>query len=423
MTRNGSAVITSVGEAVVDVLGWRPDQLVGRASTAFIHPEDQSSAITAWFDMVASPGSTHAWRGRYQGADGAWKWVESVNVNHLDDPDDPVVHTSMTLVTVDQVTIEEDLRARQQLLTRLSDALPLGVFEIDADRRIKFTNDRLHAIVGSPPAATAEAQLSTIIAEDRGLLEAALAAVLADQPVDDTELRLRLPEADPGAGTERVCLLSLRALTDDVGVVSGAIGCLSIVTDRVQLRRQLEIRASIDDLSRCMNRAATLELLASTLAHAGSDAGTAVVFIDLDRFKAVNDVFGHAAGDRVLVATAERLRAVVRGCDRIGRLGGDEFLVICPGVESEAKAHDIGERLAAAVTASVDVGPGVVDLRASVGVAWTDEQLDPDSLIAQADSAMYESKRIGRATVAVFGAPPDVTASQEPLGRGAGRAA
>jgi diguanylate cyclase (GGDEF)-like protein len=423
ITRNAAAVITSVDNSIVEVLGWRPDQLVGRASTGFIHPEDQPSAITAWFDMIAAPGSTQTWRGRYQGADGGWKWVESVNVNHLEDEDDPLVLTSMTLITVDQVSSEEELRARKQLLTRLSDALPLGVFEIDASRQIKFTNDRLHAIVGCPPAATAEAQFSTVVAEDRALLDAALAAVLADQPIDDTEIRLRLAQAEPRATAERVCLLSLRALTDDTGVVSGAIGCLSDVTDRVQLRRQLELRASVDDLTACMNRAATIELLSSTLAQPDAEAGAAVVFIDLDRFKAVNDLLGHAAGDRLLVLTAERLRAAVRGCDRIGRLGGDEFLVICPGVESQSKALEIGKRLAAALTATVDVGAGIVDLRASVGVAWTDERLDPDSFIAQADSAMYESKRLGEATVALFGVPVDEELAFGPAGHRVQRAA
>ena len=134
-----------------------------------------------------------------------------------------------------------------------------------------------------------------------------------------------------------------------------------------------------------------------------TEPGTAVAFIDLDRFKPVNDRFGHAAGDRLLVAVAERLRLTVRGCDRIGRVGGDEFLVICPGVANTAKAIEIGERLAGALNATIDIGAGIVDLRASIGVAWTCEQLDPDALIARADAAMYESKR-GSSNVTLFDA-------------------
>ena len=123
---------------------------------------------------------------------------------------------------------------------------------------------------------------------------------------------------------------------------------MSDVTDGAQLRRELEIRASVDQLTSCLNRAATLDLLATVLARdEPTERGTAVAYIDLDRFKPVNDRFGHAAGDRLLVAVAERLRLAVRGCDSIGRLGGDEFLVICPGVEGASTAIEIGERLAA----------------------------------------------------------------------------
>jgi diguanylate cyclase (GGDEF)-like protein/PAS domain S-box-containing protein len=397
LTRDAAAIITCVDEGIVDMLGWTPEQLVGLPSTSFIHPEDQPSAIAAWMEMVTEPGAVRVWQGRYRAADGSWRWVETVNENHLEDPEE-VVRTSMTRVAVEQVGVEEELRARKQLLSRLSDALPVGLVQIDARRNITFTNDQLHAIVGAPPAATIDALLAGVVADDQPLLDAALTAVLADQSVDDVELRLEAP-------ARRVCLLSLRALTDGDGNVSGAIGCISDVTDRVNLRRELEIRASIDRLTSCLNRAASIELLDITLArHDGNGPGTAVVYIDLDQFKPINDFLGHAVGDRLLVTAAERLRAAVRGVDRVGRLGGDEFLVICPGVESAARALEIGERLAGVLDVEVDIGPDVVRLKASVGVAWTVEVIDADSLIAQADLAMYTSKRsMSRSTTLFVG--------------------
>lgn len=403
MTRDAAGVITSVDELITEMLGWQPEQLIGSPSTQFIHPEDQASAIAAWMSMITSPGTPSVWRGRYQAANGMWTWVETVN--RLEDSDDPIVSSSMTRISVEQASMEDELRAREQLLTRLSDALPVGLFQIDLIGNVTFTNDRFHTIVGQLPVATIEAQMSPIVAEDRPLLDAALAAVLSDQPVDDIELRLRLPTADATHATEveRVCLLSLRALTDSAGVVTGAVGCLSDVTDGVQLRRELEVRASVDELTSCLNRAASLELLGRITATPNAKGmGNALIFIDLDRFKSVNDRFGHAAGDRLLVAAADRLRAVLRDRDEIGRLGGDEFLVISPRVESSAAAVKIAERIAAATTASIDVGPGVVKLRTSVGVAWTTEPLDADAFIARADNAMYESKRTGRKGVSLF---------------------
>ena len=398
-TRDAAALITSVDAAMVEVLGWRPDQLVGRASTDFIHPEDQPSAIGAWFSMLTAPGDTRVWRGRYQSADGTWKWVETVNVNRLDDADHPTVASTMALIASDQVSAEEELRARKQLLSRLSDALPVGLFQIDTTRHITFTNDRFHTIVGCAPAATTDAQFATVVADDQIRLDAVFAAVLADETVDDIDIRIELGgAARESTPAERVCVLAMRPLTDSNGDVSGAIGCISDITDRVQLRRQLEIRASVDALTTCLNRATTLERLAATLAdQANSAAPTAIMFIDLDQFKTVNDRLGHAAGDRLLEIAARRLRAAVRDCDQVGRLGGDEFLVICPGVDTEATALDIGQRLTEALTATIAIDTNSVELRASIGVAWTDRPIDADTFVARADEAMYEAKQARRA--------------------------
>jgi diguanylate cyclase (GGDEF)-like protein len=324
----------------------------------------------------------------------------------------------------------------------LSDALPVGVFQVNLARRVTFTNDRLHVIVGVGVRSSVDEQLSTIVEEDRYLFEAALAGALAGEAVDDIEIRLLFPRSDSIGSTERrqktesnqgnqstrttdpqspadhivttlassqdrerVCLLGLRTLTDSTGVVSGAVGCLSDVTERAQLRRELEVRASTDALTSCLNRAATLELVDRTLTAPGNGVGYAVVFIDLDGFKAVNDDFGHAAGDRLLIEVADRLRAAIREGDCVGRFGGDEFLVICPQVESPDHAIEIAERIATAFTSTVELEGCPFRLRASVGVAWTTEVRDADTLIAWADSAMYDSKRLGRQMVTLFTGP------------------
>jgi diguanylate cyclase (GGDEF)-like protein len=173
-------------------------------------------------------------------------------------------------------------------------------------------------------------------------------------------------------------------LTDAAGVVTGAVGWLSDVTDRAQLHRELEVRASVDKLTSCLNREASLKLVEQmTAAPKAPGEGNALIFIDLDRFKSVNDRYGHAAGDRLLAAAGDRLlaaagdrlRGTARKGDAVGRVGGDEFIVICPRVESSAQAVKIAERIAAATTATVDVGTGVAELRTRVGVAR-----GPDSL-------------------------------------------
>jgi diguanylate cyclase (GGDEF)-like protein/PAS domain S-box-containing protein len=404
IVRDAAAMIISVGDEITKVLGWLPSQFVGHPSTDFVHPEDQPSAVAAWFEMMEVPGETRTWQGRYRTSDGSWKWVECVNISKLDDPEYAVVMTTMRQVAVDQVSVAEELRARKQLLSRLSDAMPIGMFEIDIERSVTFMNDRLHIILGNSASATIDAQFSVIDENDRTHLESALESVLANEAVDDVELRFAR-SSDDGTSEERVCVLSMRPLTDEAGVVTGAVGCVSDITAQVLLRHQLEIRANTDELTSCLSRPRTLEVLASSLdGQTDTPGGTAVIFIDLCGFKAINDQYGHAAGDQVLKVAGTRLKSAIREYDQVGRFGGDEFLVICSRVESASRSLEIAKRITASLTQPVKSSTDVIELRASVGVAWSSGHIDADTLVAQADDAMYESKRNGSSSVVLFAA-------------------
>jgi diguanylate cyclase (GGDEF)-like protein/PAS domain S-box-containing protein len=408
IVRDAAAMIIAVGDEITEVLGWFPSEFVGHPSTDFVHPEDQPTAVAAWFEMIDMPGETRTWQGRYRTSDGAWKWVQCVNLSKLEDQVHPVVLTTMRQVAVDQVNVAEELRARKQLLNRLSDAMPIGMFQIDADRSVTFTNDRLHTILGHPASATMNAQFSNIDEDDRVQMEAALNAVLANEAIDDVELRFKRTSGE-GRSEERVCVLSMRPLTDEAGEVTGAVGCVSDITAQVLLRRQLEIRANTDELTMCLSRARTLEVLSEVLRHQREGpGGTAVIFVDLCGFKSINDQFGHAAGDQVLKVAGSRLRSAIRQYDEVGRFGGDEFLVVCPRVETGPMSLEIAKRVTASLTQPVHGTSNVIELRASVGVAWSSAIIDADTLVAQADHAMYESKRNGSTTVVLF-APTDRT--------------
>jgi diguanylate cyclase (GGDEF)-like protein len=183
----------------------------------------------------------------------------------------------------------------------------------------------------------------------------------------------------------------MRALHDESRLLSGAVLCLDDVTEANRLRAELEWRASMDDLTRCHNRNAILDVLQRALL-AGSDV--AVVYIDVDRFKTINDRYGHAAGDRLLVGVAENLARAVRASDRIGRIGGDEFLVVCPDTIDPADALAMADRLASMLCTDHDLGPVRLPILVSIGVAHAATAgTDADALIAAADTAMYEAKR------------------------------
>ncbi len=406
LVRNEAALITGVEDSIVEILGWRPEQLVGSPPTDFIHPDDLARAVGSWFAMMNDPGSTRTWRGRFRTAEGGWCWIEAANTNRLDDPKDPGIFTVIRPSEANPLDLEEELRAREELIARLTDALPVGVFHIDRERRILFTNGRLHHILLTPPAVDVANQFSAVTDEDSQQLDTAVDTALAGGEVNGLELHFDVVVPHPDFASTRICEVNLRPLTDGAGSVSGVIGTLSDVTERVDLRRELEVRASTDTLTGCLNRAAVFELLDFAL-RSGSDShlGVGVIFMDLDRFKEINDRLGHAAGDRALVSAAARIRGAIRAGDVLGRIGGDEFLVVCPAIPSPDAVASVAQGISEALRAPVSDVTDQIELSASVGMAWTDRRDEsPDALIARADGAMYESK-LGGVGAAVLAAP------------------
>jgi diguanylate cyclase (GGDEF)-like protein/PAS domain S-box-containing protein len=381
LRRDEVAVVVEIDEAVTALLGWRADELVGARSIELVHADDVERAIANWMEMLAVPSRPHRWRGRYRCSDGSYLWLDISNTNRLEDPVHNDVLSEMVDVS-DEMSMHEALRERERLLRRLTEALPSGILQFDADRRVIHANEQLAAIV----EPSIEGLLDAVVDADRPTLAAALAALLGDGV--DTDLEVRLVG-------ERVCRIALRTLTDDVGFVSGGLACVDDVTEASLLRQQLELKATFDGLTACFSRTAILAALEEV---ASSGTGTGVVFIDLDRFKEINDELGHGAGDELLGAVGERLRRSVRDVDLVGRLGGDEFLVVCPSVDRRALAG-IARRLADAIAEPLVLcGAHPIRPHASLGTGWAagGAAADAAALVAEADAAMYAAKHAMR---------------------------
>ncbi len=171
---------------------------------------------------------------------------------------------------------------------------------------------------------------------------------------------------------------------------------------RIDLRESSEKSretALHDPLTGLPNRVLLLERLEHTVLHGRrSGAVAAILFADLDRFKKVNDLYGHSVGDELLVAVADRLRAVVRPGDTLARTSGDEFVVLCEDINGRSHADSIASRIGAAVAAPFELSVGEVLMTASVGIAFSGptDQLS-EQLLQDADTAMYQAKRKGGA--------------------------
>ncbi len=399
INKDDAGFIVNVDEAVTQILGWSAEEMEGRRSIEFIHPDDHALAIDNWMALLASPGIGRRVRLRHRRKDGSWVWFELTNNNLLEDPDHGLVVSEM-------LDISEEM-ARQQLFERLAETVPVGLFQVDAKRNIVYTNEQLHQILRVGEAASVQAQLATVVGADRALLERALDAVLGAGEDAELEVELQLPD-----GGLRFCAVSLRALSHD-GVIGGAIACVADVTDSTRMREELKKRATFDELTGCYNRPSIMQALDANIACGQRRAERAVMFIDLDHFKEVNDRQGHAAGDELLSGVAEKLRSLVRADDMVGRIGGDEFLIVCPEIGGPQQAMKLAQRIADALRSGIcPAATGAAQqLTVSIGVAWSSgEGIGADTLVAQADSAMYESKRerVGQPKLAAC--EPEITA-------------
>jgi diguanylate cyclase (GGDEF)-like protein/PAS domain S-box-containing protein len=197
---------------------------------------------------------------------------------------------------------------------------------------------------------------------------------------------------------------------DDVAFLQSIANVLGDALDRFAGEEEIRHRGLHDPLTELPNRTLVLERLAQAIArvdHSGpAHPRVALLFLDLDHFKNINDGLGHRAGDDVLCQVADRLRAAVRPVDTVGRFGGDEFVVLCEDVADEEEATTIARRLLEAFSKPFRAGGDHHVVGVSIGVALMDAGhdaiLDPDALLRDADAAMYRAKEAGRSRIEVF---------------------
>jgi diguanylate cyclase (GGDEF)-like protein/PAS domain S-box-containing protein len=197
------------------------------------------------------------------------------------------------------------------------------------------------------------------------------------------------------------------ALTDARGSVTSIMALVQDVSDRVQVERHQQYVANHDALTGLYNRAAFHEQLRLSLGEVKKSGGTvALLFIDLDGFKRINDEQGHHAGDQVLRIVAQRLGSAVREGDTVARLGGDEFLVMLDSNRTSDEPHVIGHRIIDALNQPMEVNGCSLRVGASIGVAvHPPMEGEIDVLMGAADEAMYAAKRDGKGRVCYAESP------------------
>ncbi|HET6811670.1 MAG TPA: sensor domain-containing diguanylate cyclase [Acidimicrobiales bacterium] len=369
------SALVDVDEATTLMLGWARDEMVGHPTLEFIHPDDHAKAIDNWMEFIRVRGS-HAVRLRYLRKDGSWLWLETSNQWSEGPGAEPTVLCQMIDIS-EEMAAHEALRRGEQLLRRVTETVPVGLAELAVDRSVTYCNGRLRNLLASADVGSVAELLASLRLENPRDLEMAIDDALDRGRDLDVDVRL----VGSGREVDRQCQVALRAVTDGWRVL-GALLCVMDVTE-------LKVQAATDALTGVHNRPAILDAVRRALQSAPD---VAVLFIDLDRFKPVNDRFGHDVGDRLLAEIAHALGGAVRKGDVVGRIGGDEFLVVCPDVGSPAAGLELAGRLALSIGAcGWDLG---VRLSASTGVAWVAAgSVSAEEAIGRADAAMYAAKR------------------------------
>ncbi|MEY4417280.1 MAG: hypothetical protein RIQ53_4573, partial [Pseudomonadota bacterium] len=301
-----------------------------------------------------------------------------------------------------------ELRLSEQRFHAAFSHAAIGMALVDADGRVLQANAALGQLLGVRVDALQGHDFRRFVhAEDVGILERQWQSVQARLGEDEAvELRGVRPSGD-----EVVISMHSGHFGGEDEVEQPERPCLILQAQDITARRRAEARlhhiAYHDSLTSLANRIRFGHCLEQAIArcHGDSRFHFAVMYLDFDRFKLINDTLGHAAGDRFLTLVAQRIRDQVRPVDVVGRLGGDEFAILVDGMADEAEALEMAERLQQSFARPFDVDGNELRTSASIGITFSAVGYhSPGDVLRDADIAMYRAKNGGRARTAVFDA-------------------
>ncbi|PZW48735.1 PAS domain S-box-containing protein/diguanylate cyclase (GGDEF)-like protein [Humitalea rosea] len=382
--------------AVREMRGWealaaRPEaSMQGLAWMGSIHPEDRAATIESWKQARATQDPLDLEFRVATGGQG-WRWVGSRGVPVFDEDQRLVEWVGMIEDVHERRQATEDLRRTRTMLDQVIKNIPAMIFVKDMKTgRFTFINRAGEELLGVTSAALLgttdhdhfpKEQADFFIAHDRAVAASGLAQVIEEEAIDTPSgTRLLRTTKIPMPGSE--------------GGPNLLLGFCQDITDRKQAEAHIRHLALHDPLTGLANR----HLLNESIREAAArGARFAVLCLDLDAFKRVNDTRGHEAGDRLLVQVAERLRGVVREGDVLARLGGDEFVILQMGVTEPEAVTAYARRVVDEMARPFDLDLQQVVIGASIGIAMCPaDGTNLQDLLRHADTALYKAKADGR---------------------------
>jgi diguanylate cyclase (GGDEF)-like protein/PAS domain S-box-containing protein len=398
--------VTFASPSITSVLGFTEDQVVGVSGWDFVHPDDTAQIALELETALAQPRAQSRSTCRVIGAAGEIHWVEAVVTNLLDDP-----NVNGLVANIRDVTDRMNAEGDAQRFSRLFESTDDLVATVDTSGRMLHVNQaarRFMQLDADTPLPDFDLEV-WFAAWDLDRLRHEVLPHLHEQGSWSGELEIIRPD-----GGMTPVLAQFLAHRGHDGRIEYYSTVLRDISERKTFEAQLEHLATHDPLTGLPNRTLLLDRLSMAAARARRHGSmVAVLFLDLDHFKVVNDSQGHGFGDRLLAAIAQRLERSLEPDDTVARFGGDEFVILCEDLVEVGQAVEAGERVLGVLEGVFTIDSADIYVSASIGISSYHPDLRADEggpgsevtsevLLREADAAMYRAKERGRNQAALF---------------------
>ena len=357
---------------------------------SLLHPEDKDAYQQSWQKLMQTPDKTFDHTYRMQHKNGKWLWFRDIGkVAEVDDEGQP----ERVIGTFSNIT---ETRANQEKARLFGEAFQQTrdwVVILDANQRVIAANQSFADVFGSVDQylVSPKTHHLGISLQRRRFYTALLRGLTVNQHWQGEEL-VHTPD-----GKERPTLINISAI-GDIDKVEFFVLVFTDITAQKVAEEELRYLASYDSLTGLPNRTLLMDRIQHGIDQAKrAKKSLALCFIDLDKFKQVNDSLGHDVGDQLLQEVAKRLRNTLRETDTIARLGGDEFVVLLESYKNDDNISHVARKMLQSIGEPMQLGSHTVSVSPSIGIAvYPDDALDANSLLKHADVAMYHAKDLGR---------------------------
>lgn len=387
-----SIVVEWVSPSITEILGWQPGDVVGQPVEPLLHPEDLKALGAS--DVDPDEPGRGTWEVRVRTATGGYRWM-AVTLRSLPDSEGRIVARVGGARDM-QAEVEARQRlARSERQFRLAmDSAPSGMAVVDLERRFVRVNPALCRMTGRDEEWLTGRPASEIVDAEFHERDERMWSQLREGGTDTCSCEKRLRRAD---GSALWVEHAVGVLRDETGAPLSVVCQYVDITDTKRVQADLEYRADHDPLTRLLTRRALLDGMERIRSHPRMvDARIGLLYIDVDWLKSINDTYGHAAGDRLLVEVAARICRSARADDLVARVGGDEMAVVLPSLRTDEDAGIVARKIHESLRAPIRVDGGSVQARVSIGIDVADLHEEAEAMLRRADRALYAAKQAGR---------------------------